>query len=206
MVMNSSPALTAETLATLDAAANALKTNPGPRPNGKAVTAALLAAEKITKHERIQYPPSALYGTWQLCFTAPKKPNYQAGQPVGNGFYMPGLAIAQIRFSPDDSPTGELRIRNQLRVGPLAITFTGPARYLGKKNLLAFDFTHLEVTLFGQTLFQGAAPGRKAGAPPFDQTPIAKLPFFAFFLATEDYVAARGRSGGLAIWVRSQAD
>jgi len=35
----------------------------------------------------------------------------------------------------------------------------------------------------------------------YDQ-PIAKLPFFAFFLVTEDFIAARGRGGGLALWVK----
>jgi len=35
----------------------------------------------------------------------------------------------------------------------------------------------------------------------YDQ-PIAKLPFFAFFLVTEDFIAARGRGGGLALGLR----
>ena len=32
--------------------------------------------------------------------------------------------------------------------------------------------------------------------------PIAKLPFFAFFLITENLIAARGRGGGLALWIK----
>ncbi|MBE9256152.1 hypothetical protein IQ228_01760, partial [Dolichospermum sp. LEGE 00246] len=36
----------------------------------------------------------------------------------------------------------------------------------------------------------------------FNEQPIAKLAFFAFFLVTEDMIAARGRGGGLALWIR----
>ena len=35
----------------------------------------------------------------------------------------------------------------------------------------------------------------------FNEQPIAKLAFFAFFLVTEDMIAARGRGGGLALWI-----
>ncbi|MEY3298237.1 MAG: hypothetical protein RLZZ597_1497, partial [Cyanobacteriota bacterium] len=43
----------------------------------------------------------------------------------------------------------------------------------------------------------------RVGADHFPSTPIAKLPFFAFFAATDQYLAARGRGGGLALWVKT---
>ncbi len=42
----------------------------------------------------------------------------------------------------------------------------------------------------------------KVESEDFYNQPIAKLPFFAFFLVTENFIAARGRGGGLAIWVK----
>ncbi|MBD2260698.1 hypothetical protein [Pseudanabaena sp. FACHB-2040] len=199
-----SSAPTSAPLEVLAAAAMALR-GAKPRPDGKAVTAALLEAEKTAKQQRQTYTPNELYGTWRLCFTAPKKPHYRSGQPVGNGFYVPTLAVAQISFLPDADQPGKITIRNQLRLGPLQITFSGPARSPGKKNLLAFDFTRLEIKALGATLYSGATGSKTAKAASFDAVPVAQLPFFSFFLAQADYLAARGRSGGLALWVRAEA-
>ena len=178
----------------------------GSRPDGKTVTAALLEVEKAAKQQRTTYPLEALYGTWRLRFTAPKKPHYQSGQPLGSGFYVPALAVAQISFLPDPTQPSGLAIRNQLRLGPLQITFSGPARYLGKKNLLAFDFTRLHIRALGATLYSGTAGSRTAKSGAFEAVPVGKLPFFSFFLAQPNSVAARGRSGGLALWARAEAD
>lgn len=202
MTPDLSPAFAPSTLTTLGAAAQLQPS--GQRPDGKTVTAALLDAEKTTKQQRRTYPATALHGTWRLCFTAPKKPHYQAGQPVGKGFYVPKIAIAQISFFPSESSTSPLTVRNQLKVGSLQITFSGPARYLGKKNLLAFDFTQLHVALFGATLYRGTVRSASAQFADFASAPIGKLPFFAFFLANPEYIAARGRGGGLALWVHAE--
>lgn len=206
MIPDSLPAFAPSTLKTLTAAATARPAKAAPsRPDSKTVTAALLDAEKTAKQQHLTYPPESLYGTWQLCFTAPQKPRLQAGQPTRQGFYIPSLATAQIGFYPDPAQPTQLTIRNQLKTGPLQITFTGPARYLGQKTLLAFDFDQLEVTLFGATAYQGGVrPSRPKGTA-FAETSIAKLPFFAFFLATPEYIAARGRGGGVALWGKAEA-
>lgn len=193
---------TPATLATLAAAAHSLQA-PTQRPDGKTVTAALLEAEKASKQQRLSYSPEALYGTWRLCFTAPKKPHYQSGQPIGKGFYVPKVAIAQISFSPSENLASPLTIRNQLKIGALQIAFSGPAKFLGKKNLLVFDFNQLNVALFGVTVYGGAIRSASAQFSDFGAAPVGKLPFFAFFLADPEYVAARGRGGGLALWARA---
>lgn len=184
-------------------AAHAFTHAAAQRPDGRALTAALLTLEKTTKQTRHALPVEALLGTWQLCFTAGKKAKYQAGQPIGSGFYIPQWAIARITFAAHDAHESPLRITNQLQIGPLKIQFTGPARYPGQKNLLAFDFTHLEVACFGVAIYQGAVGRKKRAGQAFAEMKIAQLPFFAFFAATEDYVAARGRGGGLAVWVKN---
>lgn len=174
------------------------------RPDGKTVTAALLELERATKQTKQTMPLESLLGTWRLCFSAGKKAKFQSGEPTGSGFYVPKLAIARISFSRTDESESSLAIANELNVSPLAVRFTGPARYPGKKNLLAFDFTQLQVRCFGLTVYNGSVGDKKRAGQSFAETAIAQLPFFAFFAATEDYIAARGRGGGLAIWVHEQ--
>ena len=190
---DSSP--TPPALPVLEAAATATE-----RPEGQAVVAALLAVERQVKQQRQTIDAEALVGTWRLRFTAPNKPAYKAGQPSGGGFYMPGLAVASLSFSRADD---QLAIQNQLRVGPLALRFTGPAKLLPKKNLLAFDFVRLTLLIGGLSLLSLPLPGRSAKAKTFADTSVGKLPFFAFFAAPGQYIAARGRGGGLALWVKA---
>jgi hypothetical protein len=63
----------------------------------------------------------------------------------------------------------------------------------------------MEFSLFGRTLYDGKLPGNKTATEDFYKKPISQLPFFAFFLITEDFIAARGRGGGLAIWIKEDS-
>jgi hypothetical protein len=162
-------------------------------------------AEKATKQQRLTYPVESLLGNWRLCFTAPRKAHLKGDVALGKGFYLPQIAPAQISFtqvSASDRTPGQLEIGNSVQFGSLLFKLTGPAQYLGKKNLLAFEFTHMQLMLFGRTVYSGNFRGGKVTATDFYHQPIAKLPFFAFFLVTEEFIAARGRGGGLALWVK----
>ncbi len=124
---------------------------------------------------------------------------------MGKGFYTPQFAPAQLSFFPAESSQADAaiaQIGNQVSLGALVFRLTGPTRYIGKKNLLAFDFTQMCLSVGGQSLFQRPFRSGKTGNTSFAETPIAKLPFFAFFLVTDEFIAARGRGGGLALWVR----
>lgn len=175
------------------------------RPAAKAVVAALLSAEKAAKQERLTYPVEALLGQWRLCFATGTRKLRQGGIALSSGFYIPNVVQAQIGFEelaePSDS-LGSLCIHNQLQAGTLRFQITGPARYVNP-NLLAFDFTQIELSLLGHRFYHGQFRAGQAGALAFDQKPIAKLPFFSFFLITADLIAARGKGGGLAIWGRT---
>lgn len=175
------------------------------RPAVKQVVDALLELEHTTRHQHITFPFSALAGQWRLCFTTGTRKARQGGIVPGKGFYMPRFAPAFIGFTPSESgfrETGQGTIGNQIQLGPLLVKFTGPCRYPGKKNLLVFDFTEIQIELAGRTLYRGDVRGREAKQQKFEDRPIATLPFFAFFQVTDQYIAARGRGGGLAIWVR----
>jgi hypothetical protein len=177
------------------------------RPSAAAVVEALLEAEKVAKRQRLVYPFTSLLGCWRLCFaTGTRKARQRGGINLGKGFYMPKLVPAHISFNASDTSLaeglGRGEIGNQLQSGPVQLKFTGPARYLGKKNLLAFDFTQLQIKVLNRSIYHTTIRGGEAKAATFDERSIAELPFFAFFFVTDDFIAARGRGGGLAIWIR----
>lgn len=179
----------------------------GTLPAAEAVGNALLQVEKAAKQQRLTYHFESLLGQWRLCFaTGTRKARKRGGIILGKGFYVPKFVPAYISFAAQvqtpggDSGRGE--ISNQVQLGMLLLKLTGPCQYLNKKNLLAFDFTQMQLNLLGRTVYSGNIRGGKAKAQNFYNQSIAKLPFFAFFLVTEDFIAARGRGGGLALWIR----
>ncbi|PZV07772.1 MAG: hypothetical protein DCF22_21455 [Leptolyngbya sp.] len=190
-------------ITTLKQAAEAFR-NGGERPNAQAVITAMVAAEKAAKQQRLAYSLETLLGHWRLCFTTLSKVNGQSPQ-AAKGIYVPKIAQAQISFIQTaeiepNSPSGE--IGNQIQVGSIIFRVTGSFHYPGKKNLLVFDFNQAQFSILGKTLYSGNfRSGDQAIA--VEQRAISKLPFFAFFLITENFIAARGRGGGLALWVRS---
>lgn len=190
---------TANHVATLTKAAVALQNATSDRPAAKEVVKALLQAEKAAKQQRIVYPVASLIGDWRLGFTAPRQAHFQGDVARGRGYYIPQkIAPAQISFH-----SGELehnfQISNQIQFGALLFKLTGPARYLGKKNIMAFDFTQMQLSLFGRAVYNGKF--RSGNTTDFNQQSVGLLPFFAFFLVTDNLIAARGRGGGLALWV-----
>ena len=187
------------TIDVLDHAAASLRSKSD-RPEAKEVVKALLQAEKAAKQQKLVYPLESLFGQWRLCFTAPKNAHFRSGVALGKGFYVPQIAPAQISFCSSQN-LGEARITNSVQFGSLQLKLTGPAHYLDKKNLLMFDFTQVEILLFNRAVYSGGFRGGKLKEADFYKRSVA-TPFFAFFRVTEDLIAARGRGGGLALWVK----
>jgi hypothetical protein len=173
-------------------------------PTKEEIVNALLAAETVAKQQRLNYNFESLVGKWRLCFaTGTKKARERGGIILGKGWYVPKLVTIHISFSATlESDVNRGEIANQVQLGQILLQLTGPAKYLGKKNILAFDFTKMFLCLFGRTVYQQQIRSGKSQSENFDNQPIAKLPFFAFFLVNTDLIAARGRGGGLALWIR----
>ncbi|MER3434023.1 MAG: hypothetical protein C4288_11465 [Leptolyngbya sp. ERB_1_1] len=184
----------------LEQAARAFQQKSISRPEADKVVDALLQAEKSAKQCRPDYQFSQLQGQWRLCFATGTRKIRQGGIKLKKGYYVPKLAKAQISFNTDES--GAERIGNQAQLGLLSLRFSGPARYQTKKNLLAFEFTQLQVCFGEKTLYSQAVRGGAEKEQAFSETSIAELPFFAFFLIRDRIIAARGRGGGLALWIR----
>lgn len=87
-----------------------------------------------------------------------------------------------------------LELTNAVRLGPLELRFQGPGWLEGQRPLLRFQFDRLEIRAGQWLLLQRSlpAPDPRRGA------------FFALIATGADrrWLAARGRSGGLALWRR----
>ncbi len=192
---------------TLTEAASAFRDSTPKRPKAAAVVSALLEAEKAAKQQRLTYPMESLLGNWRLCFVTTAKAKEQSGIVRGRGWYLPKVFIkAHISFSKPaemavENP-GAAAIGNQLEVGAFTLKLTGPALYLGKKNILAFDFYQMQLSLFGRVIYSGNFRKGQGEEGDFYQRSIGELAFFSFFMVAEDFIAARGRGGGLALWIR----
>jgi len=177
------------------------------KPSPEAVVTALLEAEKNAKKNKIRYSFEQLIGHWQLCFiTGTKKTRQKAGIVLGAGRYIPQwIAKIQIAFSAEPVAEGEEnsqigRVENSVQVGAIALTLSGPTKFLVNKNILAFDFTRITVKLLGKTVYQGFIRGGEAREAEFFSLSVGKQAFFAYFLVEDGIIAARGRGGGLALW------
>ena len=171
-----------------------------PRPTAAATVMALLQTEESIRQTRSQFTESDLIGNWRLHFVSAGKVNLISKRL--RGFFLPSFLPAQIGFQRSDTnDSAPLCVTNQITIGLIKLKFTGPARFESKKNLLGFDFTRLEVIALGQRVYEGAVPSSRTNQK-FQDISIGKLPFFAFFAVTDSFIAARGRGGGLAMWVK----
>ena len=86
-------------------------------------------------------------------------------------------------------------IKNSINFGLLNITFLGTAELNGLRPLLAFYFKELKISINNFPIFN------KELKKPEDK----KMPFFLLVgISTKDkWFCARGRGGGLAIWIKS---
>jgi hypothetical protein len=179
----------------VDVAATLARLATADRPAVAEVIAALLAAEKTAKKAKVTIPFAALAGTWQLKFASGARKT-KRGLRLGRGYYWPSFVRAAIAFEPVTESTGN--ITNQLYLGAIGLKLTGPCRYSGKKNILVFDFNHVQVLIGGRSVYSSPIRSAKNELP----VAIGKLPFFVFLWASATEIAARGRSGGLAVWVK----
>ena len=87
------------------------------------------------------------------------------------------------------------KIKNSINFGLLNITFLGSAELKGLRPLLTFYFEELKICIRNFSIF------KKELKKPEDK----KMPFFSLVgISTKDnWLCARGRGGGLAIWVKS---
>ncbi|MGB3641285.1 MAG: hypothetical protein WBA39_27470 [Rivularia sp. (in: cyanobacteria)] len=187
----------------IEQAADYLQNKIKKPPESEAVVKALIAAEKTAKQTKINYSYSQLLGNWRLGFiTGTKKTRKRAGVVLGAGKFLTKLVKIQLAYSQSEDSLEQGNVENSVQFGLLKIVLTGPVQFWSKKNILAFDFTKMRVSLSGLKLYQGYIRGGKDREESFYQQTLKQQAFFTYFLIEDNYIAARGKGGGLALWTK----
>jgi hypothetical protein len=124
-----------------------------------------------------------------------------------------GLA-ARLQLAVDEAEGEQegMLLVNSVRLGPLELRFEGSGRLQGRRPLLVFGFDRVKLLLGGQVLIERSLPPANPRKPPFFALIAAERPSPSVSkeLASQEissptepvgWLAARGRSGGLALWL-----
>ncbi len=153
------------------------------RPDAKQVSDALFATEKSAKKAKVRVTDDSIRGTrWRLILAAGQK----------------GL-FKDLYFPVHVEATWGERFVNSVYLGPGKFVIEGPARWVEKTSTLEFTFCDATATL-GPLKWEGKDLDKEGST--LEGRTAKKLPFFKFFYVTDELAAARGRSGGLALWYR----
>jgi hypothetical protein len=160
-----------------------------PIPTGTEV----LERERLSRRQGSQLTTAALVGRWrlhQLWSRTQAQPNPTAAALLRS--LKASLSIGAGAAADDDA----LTVRNSVQLGALQLCFSGHGQLRGARPLLEFWFTEFELRLGRQTLWRQAIT--RLPEP-------RRRPFFALIARTGNadsgWLLARGRGGGLALWV-----
>lgn len=175
-------------------------------PNSSQVVNALLKQEKTRKQTENNYSLADLIGVWNLrLITGTQKTRKRAGIILGEGKYIPQFIKIQIVYQAEQ-PTSNLgQIINSVTIAFLQLSLTGPIKFIPQKSILVFDFTYLKVSVWGINLYQGYFQAGLSRETEFSQKKLKDQAFFTYFLIKDNFIAARGKGGGLALWSRAQS-
>ncbi|MGD1850384.1 MAG: hypothetical protein ACFCBU_07170 [Cyanophyceae cyanobacterium] len=208
-------------IATLQQVAIAYDTKQLPRrPEPADIVESMTVLERGRRGERRELALEDVLGNWRLIFvTGTKKTRKKAGTVIGAGRYLPGLVKITISYRADDTvdlnentaeqetepkdtaqSTG--RVVNQVQLGGFAFTVTGPIEAIAGRQTYAFDFSRWSVALGSWIPFDGQLGSGDAGAATFTERPLKDRPFFNYFWTDDRAIAARGKGGGLALWIK----
>ena len=174
-------------------------------PSSSQVVNALLKLEKTPKNEQDSYCLSNLAGSWNLRFiTGTKKTRQKAGIILGTGKYIPKLIKIQITYKTESSTANIGQVINFVKLAFCELSLTGPIRFLPQTRILAFDFTYLKISVWGLNLYQGYIQNGVEREKLFAEKELKDQAFFKYFLIEDNFIAARGKGGGLALWTREK--
>ena len=160
-------------------------------PNGEQA----LALEELSRRQGSGITADQLFGRWRLQLLWSKG---RAQPNPATAALLRGLQ-ASLSIATRDAPsleTGELTVVNSVQIGALQLRFSGSGNLRGRRPLLEFWFDQLELRLGRQSLWRQAISR---------QPEPRRRPFFALIsrsgAAKNGWLLARGRGGGLALWV-----
>lgn len=155
----------------------------------------LRSLERETRKVGSHVQQESLLGDWKLVEIWGKTNREPSSL---SGWILRGLkATLQIRASGHQ----ELELINSVELQGIKIRFWGAGRLVQKRPLLCFHFQQLQIQVSGRTVLSIPLP---------QPTTPREKPFFALIARKETetgltWMAARGRGGGLALWVGKDA-
>lgn len=131
-----------------------------------------------------------LIGTWRVWQVWDRK----SQQPSRTSGALRALAATLVIQRVSEA---ELSLINSISFAALKLCFSGPGQLRQKRPLLMFHFIKMQLSVAGQAVLTLSLP-----LPAKE-----KEPFFALIATGQSatglaWLAARGRGGGLALWVR----
>lgn len=210
MTPNSAPTVIPDPMTPDRAALLLARVATADRPTPSEVVAAMQTIERSHPGEPIAL--ADLLGTWRLAFvTGTKKARKRAGKAIGAGRYLAAIPKITLTYCLDsgsssgsDSGASLGRAVNTVAIGGLKLTVTGPIEAIAGKRILAFDFTRWSVAIGSWVVYRGEIGGGAASDASFADRPLKERPFFNYFWVSDQAIAARGKGGGLAMWVRNE--
>ena len=134
-----------------------------------------------------------LIGTWKFNYVWKK--GSEKIDNISSSILQVLSAKLELKKNSSQSNSINFRIKNSISFGILSIIFCGQASLKGKRPLLPFFFENLIINFGSFTLVN----------KPLKKPEEKQMPFFSLIAISKEnnWMCARGRGGGLAIWIKS---
>ena len=149
--------------------------------------------ETISKKDGSGIRYEDLIGTWK--FNSVWKEGSEEIDNISSSILQVLSAKLELKKNNSQNNIFDFRIKNSISFGILSIIFCGQASLKGKSPLLPFFFENLIISIGNFTLLN----------KPLKKPEEKQMPFFALIAISEEnnWMCARGKGGGLAIWIKS---
>ena len=168
---------------------NVINKNFPDLPNQKT----LLQLEKLSRKEGSQITLDSLIGLWR--FQSVWKSGSNKEESITNTLLRVFSASLEISKNEIQDEPIDFAITNSIQFGILSMLFKGQGNLKGKQPLLPFFFEKIELKAGSRILFS-----RSLEIPEEN-----RRPFFSLIAMEKNgqWLSARGRGGGLALWIKS---
>ena len=153
----------------------------------------IINLETISKKDGSGIGYEDLIGTWK--FNSVWKKGSEEIDNISSSILQVLSAKLELKKNNFHNNCEEFRIKNSISFGILSIIFCGQASLKGKRPLLPFFFENLIINFGSFTLVN----------KPLKKPEERQMPFFSLIAISKEnnWMCARGRGGGLAIWIKS---
>ncbi len=149
--------------------------------------------ESISKKDGSGIEYEDLIGTWKFNYVWKK--GSKEIDDISSTILQVLSAKLELKKTNSQNYIVDYQIKNSVSFGILSIIFCGQASLKGKRPLLPFFFENLIINIGNFTLVN----------KPLKKPEEKRMPFFSLIAISKEknWMCARGRGGGLAIWIKS---